>query len=301
MQRGRSIGQVSVALALLLFSGCALLRSTPEDAPPEAPSARVLFRATPAERARMLPVPPRFDLRDYLDRLSCLDGEVPTWRRTSIERTVATFEVECPGEPPHTLVLDASKDAPEPPTGLRQMPEAALVHLRDEQQKYVAKDLDGALAAVDAGLQAAPGEVVLRRERVALLFAMDRIPEAFFEAEMLAKEHPSPIVYRFRALAAQRMGLQDEVRHSVRQMRETAREGHPLYAEAVCVEAQYASAAGEPEAEAQVELGCRLGQAPCCELLEQRQALIERMRRSLEAAEQLGVPLPTPEPQTSVE
>jgi len=108
---GRERSALPVRLVVgcaVLLSACALLKSTPEEAQPAAPSAMEFRYLSPAMRDAMLPPPPQFQGVEYADRLICQSGEHPNWKRTAKKGLVETFEVQCPGGFADTVVLDTA-------------------------------------------------------------------------------------------------------------------------------------------------------------------------------------------------
>ena len=178
---GRERSALPVRLVVgcaVLLSACALLKSTPEEAQPAAPSAMEFRYLSPAMRDAMLPPPPQFQGVEYADRLICQSGEHPNWKRTAKKGLVETFEVQCPGGFADTVVLDTAGPPPPSPTGYRLLNDKSFPEYRDALMAGEKKDFSLMLAELDAALKTTPDEPVYRRERIYALYSLGRPLEA---------------------------------------------------------------------------------------------------------------------------
>lgn len=291
MVRGQPRSVVLVALAL---AGCTLLRSTPDVVPPEAPSARVLFGLSPRLLDRALPAASaRFRVReDFLDRLVCAGSDLPAWKRTNIVGPVETYEMSCVGLPAATLTVDTSESRPDAPAGFRLLGDGF-----DEWRRAYGfaekQDFAAALAELEKALVAEPGEPVYRRDRVYFLYSLGRAAEAMVEADSLLPVARSPVLLKYRALAARDLGLTTEVLQSIEGIIGATVEGETLHAEAVCAKGLILTGEGDAEAPSWVEKGCTLAYKPCCDAIAARKALDIQSAQALEAARALPITLPS--------
>lgn len=262
----------AAAVLVALVSGCALLKSTPEDVPPPALTARELWTMPPEQQKRLLAAPLLFAAHTWLDRLVCADVEQPQWQRTRISGPVAHYDVKCANADVIDIKLDLSKKPPSPPAGLRLLKMDGYVRYRAALEASDTKDSTALLTHLDAALEAAPEEPLYRVGRLSVLYATGRLFDALMEADALLKTHPVPIAWKFKALAARDLGLKREMFDSLDGLIASATQHASLFAEAVCARGLLRSDTGEQLAQAAVDLeaGCRLGQKDCCERLEEK-------------------------------
>jgi hypothetical protein len=258
------VARTSLAAAIGL-SACALLKSTPEDTPPEAPNARTFRMLPPGRRDELLPPPAAYVSPDFLDRLVCENGDPPNWKRSNKRGMIETFEVQCPEVESRTLVLDTTVAPPNAPEGMRLLNEKSLPQFREALQAADKKNYTRMLAQLDLALQITPGEPVYRRERMHALYLLGRPLEALLEADDLLKVFPTPLVYRYRASAAIQLGMKEAVMSSLDGIIAHTKPGNPIYAEAVCTKGIFLSRAGNPAGKALLQEGCALSYQACCD------------------------------------
>jgi len=277
---GSSTRLLGILLLAAAAPGCSWLRAVPDDdTPPEAPGARVFRMLPPARRDELLPPERRFAAREWLDRLICAFGDQPAWRRSGGRDEKLRYEVRCPGEAPTGVTLDTTDDPPSAPHGMRLLDPAGVGQFRSAFVQAEKRDYRGALAMMDAALAAVPGEPVFRRERIFLLWALGRTPEALVEADSLLETFPTPLVHKYRALAARDLGLRGEMMGSLDAIVQACPDAHPLFAEALCAKGMLLSAENADGAGSLLFRGCRMGQRSCCDTLTARSIGETMMRR----------------------
>lgn len=293
LRSSRRFGRVAILAAVV--SGCALLRSTPEEVPPPAPNARELWSMPPVHRQQVMPLPRVFSARDWLDRLVCPNADQPSWQRTAQTGPVERYQLECPGALPLVAQLDLSQSAPPAPRDLRLLSSAGFERYRAALQAGERKEWEVARQHVEAALVNEPEEPVYLLARISLLYTMGRIAEALVEADALLEKLPSPTAWKFRALAARDLGLKSELFASLEGLIRSATRTHPMYAEAVCARGLLLSDAGEARDRAtrDLEEGCKLRQHACCERLQEKLAAERAAQRILDATRAVKVQLPT--------
>lgn len=261
---------------------------------PEAPSAQVFRTLSPGLRDAMLPPPELFSPRQWVERIVCGSGDLPGWRRTKKERLVESYEVECPGEAALPIVLDASNAAPPPAGPLRLLPARSFADYAAALKHLEQKSFTEALRALELAAAASPEEPVYRRERIYVLYLLARHGEALVEADELLRSQRSPLLYKYRALAARELGRRSEVLRSLDGMLSSCTPSHPLYAEAVCAKGLLLANDGNAEGERLVRRGCELDYKPCCEAAAALEAHAAEARRAAKAARPRRMDLPTP-------
>jgi hypothetical protein len=267
----RSSGwRASLIVACATFGGCSLLKSTPEDTPPEAPTAREFRSLSPNLRDNVFPPPTLYEAVDYINRLVCPGGDAPNTKRAGRHGVVETYEVQCPGEVSQTLVLDQAVAAPAPPARFRLLSDRSYFQYRDALVAADKKDFHKMLSELDAALKTTPGEPVYRRERIYALYSLGRPLEALLEADDLLKVFPTALVHRYRALAALQLGMRDEVMKSLDGIVSLTRPGNPMYAEAVCTKGILLTKEGNPGGPPLLQEGCSLEYQACCDELQVR-------------------------------
>lgn len=288
----RRPGRVAILAAVL--SGCALLRSTPEEVPPPAPSARELWSMPPSHREQVMPLPRVFVARDWLDRLVCPNADQPSWRRTSQVGPLEKYQLDCPGQAPVTTRLDVSQPAPHAPEGLRLLSSAGFERYRAALQAGERKDWVAAQAHIEGALTHEPDEPVYLLARISILYTTGRVAEALVEADALLASLASPTAWKFRALAARDLGLRQELFASLDGLIRSATRRHPMYAEAVCARGLLRTDAGEAREQStrDLEEGCELRQETCCERLQEKLAAERAAQRILDATRLLKIQLP---------
>lgn len=293
LRSSRTFGRVAILAAVL--SGCALLRSTPEDVPPPAPNARELWSMPPVHRQQVMPLPRVFSARDWLDRLVCPNADQPSWQRIGQTGPVERYQLECPGALPVVARLDLSQPAPPAPRELRLLPSAGFERYRAALQAGERKEWEAARQQVEAALANEPDEPVYLLARISLLYTTGRVAEALVEADALLEKLSSPTAWKLRALAARDLGLQNELFSSLDGLIQSATRRHPMYAEAVCARGLLRSDAGEAQARVtrDLEEGCELRQDTCCERLQEKLAAERAAQRILDATSALKIRLPT--------
>jgi hypothetical protein len=268
------LSRLTALLVLLAPTGCASaawLFGPPEDVPTEAPNARILRTLSPPAREEVFPPPRAFESYEWVTRVVCPLGETPGWKRTGRRGLVDTYAIECPGQPDVAVQLDTGNDAPPAPAPLRLLGAAGAAKFREAVQAMEKKDPKAALEALDAARRADPGEVVYRRERSYVLYALDRFPEALIAADEVVDEgRPDPLALKYRALAARALGLRDEVLGSLSAITRVCPKTHPLYAEAVCAQGLFTLSAAPDEGQRLLAEGCALGHQACCDFVEKR-------------------------------
>jgi hypothetical protein len=262
----------AVCLLLVLSMSCALLKSTPEETPAEAPSAMIFARMAPGIRDRMMPPAILFQGADYLGRLVCPGGDQPEWKLTEHRGARETYQVQCPGQLARTLALDTAQAPPAAPPGFRLLDGRSYPEYRDGLAAGEKKDFAGMLAALNAALKVSPEEPVYRRERIYALYSLGRPLEALLEADDLLKTFPTVAVYRYRALTAHALGMKDVMLGSIDAIIRLTQPGNPQYAEAVCSKGALLDGEGNPQGVTLIQEGCALKYAPCCDALKSRTA-----------------------------
>ncbi len=257
--------------------------------PPEAPTVRVLRFMPPDEQDQLFSQKARFLPGDWLDRLVCPVGDQPGWRLLSHEGLVARYRVACPGSKALFVQLDFARAPPAAPVPLRLADAAGFPKYREAMVDLAHQHPKAALQAIDRARELSPQEPLYQRQRVYLLYAAGRLPEAIVEADALLRAQPNALLYKYRALAARDLGLKEEVLASVEGVLRTCPRAHPLYADALCAKGMYLSAEHQPHGEAIMVAACRLKDQSCCAQLEALRA--ERAKaaaRALQMANDLA-------------
>jgi hypothetical protein len=257
---------------IALLSSCALLKSTPEETPPEAPSALIFARMSPGIRDRMMPPAIRFQGTDYVGRLICPSGDHPDWKLQDHRGARETYQVQCPEQEARTITLDTAQEPPPSQPGFRLLDAKSYPEYRDGLAAGEKKDFASMLSELDAALKVSPDDPVYRRERIYALYSLGRPLEALLEADELLKTFPTVAVYRYRALTAHALGMKDVMLGSIDAIIHLTHPGNPQYAEAVCSKGALLDGEGNPEGITLIRQGCDLKYGPCCDALKSREA-----------------------------
>lgn len=286
-----------LALLALLAAACATLDGPQEETPPDVPTPRYLRSLSPNLRDKVFPTAAVFSAREWLERLVCPVGDLPGWKQTGRQGGTFVVEVECPGAAPIPVRLDTSGPEPSAPQPLRQLAREGLAKYREavsfEEKRAFAK----ALEALDEAVRLSPEEVAYRRERIYVLYALDRIPEAIVGADDLVETDPSPLAWKYRALAAKALRLEQETLRSLEEILVRCDERHPLFAEAMCAKGMILTESDADEGELWMRQSCAMKHEPCCSAMSARDEARQQARRAIEATRALPLkvpPIPAP-------
>lgn len=277
---------------LVWAAGCALLRSTTEDVPPPAMTARDFWHLSPENQERVLPRPRRYQANEWLDRLVCkTDASHAEWRRLDVRGSIERYSVDCAVDGRHTLRLDVADSPPSPPPGLRLLAEAGFIPYKTALERSARKEWDGALSSLSEAIEQVPDEPAYRIARLAFLLSMERAQDVLDEADALLASPAPAIVWKYRGLAASALGRPDELLKSINGLIDATRPGNPLYGEAVCTRGLLLSNTRFESLQStlDIEEGCELREDACCRKLEEDRAAARAAERAIDATRALGI------------